>query len=74
MIGILKKIYIGMRTAIKFISLVSVATVIIAKWENSFDYNQMHKFIEEKKGILTSLKDEESNVSFEHDFELYNKG
>jgi len=51
-----------------------VATVIIAKWENSFDYNQMHKFIEEKKGILTSLKDEESNVSFEHDFELYNKG
>ena len=29
MIGILKKVYIGMRNAIKFISLVSVATVII---------------------------------------------
>lgn len=51
-----------------------VATVVIAKWENSFDYNKMHKFIEKRKGIITSLKDEESNVSFEHDFEVYNKG
>ena len=33
----------------------------------------MNRFIEEKKGILTSLKEEETNVSFEHDFEVYNK-
>lgn len=51
-----------------------VATVVIARWENSFDYNKMHKFIERTKGIKNSLQDEESNVSFEHDFELYNKG
>ena len=51
-----------------------VATVVIARWENDFDYNKMNKFIEQKKGIATSLKDEESNVSFEHDFEVYNKG
>ena len=51
-----------------------VATVVIARWENSFDYNKMHKFIAQRKGITTSLKDEESNVSFEHDFEVYNKG
>ena len=50
-----------------------VATVVIARWENSFDYNKMNRFIEEKKGILTSLKEEETNVSFEHDFEVYNK-
>lgn len=51
-----------------------VATVVIACWENSFDYNQMHKFIERTKGAKNNLQDEESNVSFEHDFELYNKG
>lgn len=51
-----------------------VATVVIARWENSFDYNKMHKFIERTKGFKNSLQDEESNVSFEHDFELYNKG
>ena len=51
-----------------------VATVVIARWENSFDYNKMHKFIERTKGIKNSLQDEESNISFEHDFELYNKG
>lgn len=51
-----------------------VATVVIARWENSFDYNQMHKFIERTKGAKNNLQDEESNVSFEHDFELYNKG
>ena len=51
-----------------------VATVVIARWENSFDYNKMNKFIEYKKGTQLSIKDEESNVSFEHDFELYNKG
>ena len=51
-----------------------VATVVIARWENSFDYNKMHKFIAQRKGITPSLKDEESNVSFEHDFEVYNKG
>ena len=50
-----------------------VATVVIARWENSFDYNKMNRFIEEKKGILTSLREEETNVSFEHDFEVYNK-
>ncbi len=51
-----------------------VATVIIARWENSFDYNQMNKFIAQRKGLVTSLKDQETNVSFEHDFEVYNKG
>ena len=51
-----------------------VATVVTARWENSFDYNQMHKFIERTKGAKNNLQDEESNVSFEHDFELYNKG
>ena len=50
-----------------------VATVVIARWEKSFDYNKMNRFIEEKKGILTSLREEETNVSFEHDFEVYNK-
>ena len=51
-----------------------VATVIIARWENSFDYNQMNKFIARQKGITTTIKDQETNVSFEHDFEVYNKG
>ena len=51
-----------------------VATVIIARWENSFDYNQMNKFIAKRNGIATTIKDQETNVSFEHDFEVYNKG
>lgn len=51
-----------------------VATIVIARWENSFDYNKMHKFVEKAKGIQSTLQDEEGNVSFEHDFELYNKG
>ena len=51
-----------------------VATVIIARWEDSFDYNQMNKFIAKRKGIVTTLQDQETNVSFEHDFEVYNKG
>jgi len=48
-----------------------VATVVIARWENSFDYTKMHKFISRtrKSGFCCSLNQEDSNVSFENDFD-----
>ena len=48
-----------------------VATVVISRWENAFDYTKMHKFISRtnKSGLCCNVNQEDSNVSFENDFD-----
>ena len=45
-----------------------VATVVIARWENAFDYNKMHEFIKMKNIKTNTYGKTESNVSFQKDF------
>ena len=45
-----------------------VATVVIAKWENCFDYNKMNNFIKMKNMKISTLKRINNNVSFQEDF------
>ena len=45
-----------------------VATVVIARWENVFDYNKMHEFIKNRSAKTNTLGKTESNVSFQKDF------
>lgn len=45
-----------------------VATVVIARWENCFDYNKMHEFIRQRRMKINTLGKTNSNVSFEKDF------
>ncbi len=45
-----------------------VATVVIARWENAFDYNKMHEFIKMKNIRTNTFGKTESNVSFQKDF------
>ncbi len=45
-----------------------VATVVIARWENVFDYNKMHEFIKMKNIKTNTFGKTESNVSFQKDF------
>ena len=46
-----------------------VATVVIARWENCFDYEKMNKFIERRKRIKVHSLKSLSDVSFQKDFE-----
>lgn len=45
-----------------------VATVVIARWENVFDYNKMHEFIKNRSAKTNTFGKTESNVSFQKDF------
>lgn len=45
-----------------------VATVVIARWENAFDYNKMAEFIKMRNLKTNTLKKIRHNVSFQKDF------
>ena len=45
-----------------------VATVVIARWENSFDYNKMADFIKMKNLKTNTLTKIKHDVSFNRDF------
>ena len=45
-----------------------VATVVIARWENAFDYNKMSNFIKMKNLKINTLTKIKHNVSFQSDF------
>lgn len=45
-----------------------VATVVIARWENCFDYNKMHEFIKRTRIKTNTLGKTKNNVSFDKDF------
>lgn len=45
-----------------------VATVVIARWENCFDYNKMNDFLKRRNIITNTLGKTNSNVSFQTDF------
>ncbi|MCQ2740160.1 MAG: cation:dicarboxylase symporter family transporter [bacterium] len=45
-----------------------VATVVIARWENSFDYGKMNDFLRKKRNIINTLERSNGNVSFQDDF------
>jgi len=46
-----------------------VATVVIARWENCFDYDKMHEFIKQRRLKINTLGKTNSDVSFQKDFE-----
>ena len=45
-----------------------VATVVIARWENCFDYNKMNEFLKQRRIKTNTLGKTNSDVSFERDF------
>ena len=45
-----------------------VATVVIARWENCFDYNKMHEFLKRTKIKTNTFGKTNDEVSFEKDF------
>ena len=45
-----------------------IATIVIARWENAFDYNKMADFIKLRNLKTNTLTKINSNVSFQHDF------
>lgn len=45
-----------------------VATVVIARWENSFDYNKMHEFLKRTRIKTNTFGKTNEEVSFEKDF------
>lgn len=45
-----------------------IATIVIARWENAFDYNKMADFIKLRNLKANTLTKINSNVSFQHDF------
>ena len=47
-----------------------VATVVIARWENCFDYNKMNEFLKQRKMKTNTLGKINSDVSFEKDFSV----
>ena len=55
------------RTAVNLIGN-CVATVVIARWENSFDYNKMNEFLKRKKIKINTLGKINNEVSFNKDF------
>ena len=55
------------RTAVNLIGN-CVATVVIARWENAFDYNKMNEFMKLKNIKTKTLVKTNSNVSFANDF------
>lgn len=56
------------RTAVNLIGN-CVATVVIARWENVFDYNKMNEFLKLKNIKTNTLGKINSNVSFADDFD-----
>ena len=56
------------RTAVNLIGN-CVATVVIARWENAFDYNKMNEFLKFKNIKTKTLSKTKSDVSFANDFE-----
>ncbi len=55
------------RTAVNLIGN-CVATVVIARWENVFDYNKMNEFLKRKKIKINTLGKINNEVSFNKDF------
>jgi proton glutamate symport protein len=55
------------RTAVNLIGN-CVATVVIARWENAFDYNKMNEFMKLKNIKTKTLGKTNSDVSFANDF------
>ena len=55
------------RTAVNLIGN-CVATVVIARWENVFDYNKMNEFLKMKNIRINTLGKTNSEVSFQNDF------
>ncbi len=45
-----------------------VATVVIARWENCFDYNKMNDFLRRRNSKINTLGKTNSEVSFNDDF------
>ena len=45
-----------------------VATVVIARWENCFDYNKMNEFLKQRRIKINTLGKTNSDVSFQKDF------
>lgn len=45
-----------------------VATVVIARWENCFDYNKMNEFLRRRNSKINTLGKTNSEVSFNTDF------
>lgn len=45
-----------------------VATVVIARWENCFDYNKMNDFLKRRYIVTNTFGKTNSDVSFQHDF------
>ena len=56
------------RTAVNLIGN-CVATVVVARWENVFDYNKMNEFLKMKKIKTNTLGRTNSDVSFKTDFD-----
>ena len=42
-----------------------VATVVIARWENCFDYNKMNEFLKQRRMRINTLGKTNNDVSFE---------
>ena len=55
------------RTAVNLIGN-CVATVVIARWENVFDYNKMNEFLKRKNIKTNTFGKTNSEVSFQEDF------
>ncbi len=55
------------RTAVNLIGN-CVATVVIARWENKFDYNKMNDFLRMRNIKTNTLGKTKSEVSFQEDF------
>jgi proton glutamate symport protein len=55
------------RTAVNLIGN-CVATVVIARWENVFDYNKMNEFLKRKNIKINTFGKTNSEVSFNKDF------
>ena len=55
------------RTAVNLIGN-CVATVVIARWENVFDYNKMNEFLKRKNIKTNTFGKTNSEVSFDDDF------
>ena len=47
-----------------------VATVVIARWENCFDYNKMNEFLKQRRMRINTLGKTNSDVSFQKDFHI----
>ena len=54
------------RTAVNLIGN-CVATVVIARWENVFDYNKMNEFLKLRNIKINTFKKVQNDVSFQKD-------